>query len=73
MTRPSWPENVRPRKGASWGRPCSWHFGVGEVVNVARRVLRGSVFGFGGSVRACRRFWIGDVRFVRGVILLLLS
>jgi hypothetical protein len=58
-------------KGASWGRPCSWHFGVGEVVNVARRVLRGFVFG--GFVRACRRVWIGDVRFVRGVILLLLS
>jgi hypothetical protein len=33
--------------------------------------LRGSVFG--GFVRACRRVWVGDVRFVRGVILFLLS
>lgn len=54
----------RPRKGASWGRPCSWHRGVGFVVNVERRVS-----GEDGCVRAVRRDWTGLIRVARGTIL----
>lgn len=64
---PSVPVKERPRKGASWGRPCSWIRGVGWMVNVDRRVDM-YVGDVGGEVRAWRRDWIGVRRVVRGVI-----
>lgn len=56
--------NGRPKKGASWGRPCSWIRGFGEVVKVERRL---SGFGF-GFVRASRKAWIGFRRSARVVM-----
>lgn len=70
---PSAPVKVRPRKGDSWGRPCSWTRGGGLVVKVDRRGFGGwetvdcdgSCCGV-GVVRAVRRDWTGSMRVVRG-------